>query len=68
LASFAYFEGTDEHGQKIQNAAKAKNVSEIEHCDIYANRFKDLAASFDVNYDVFIRTTEGKRILYINIF
>ena len=34
--------GTDEHGQKVQEAAEMRNVTPITHVDEYVLRFQDL--------------------------
>ena len=35
-----FLTGTDEHGQKVQEAAKKRNVQPKEHVDEYVKRFK----------------------------
>ena len=35
-----FLTGTDEHGQKVQEAADKRNVSPKEHVDEYVKRFK----------------------------
>lgn len=50
--------GTDEHGQKVLQAADALNLEPKQHCDNKAQIFKDLANTFEIDYDCFIRTTE----------
>ncbi|GAA5920182.1 hypothetical protein JCM1841_006632 [Sporobolomyces salmonicolor] len=52
--------GTDEHGLKIQRVAEAKGVSPKELCDGVSERFRDLARAANVDYQVFIRTTEER--------
>jgi len=37
-----FLTGTDEHGQKVQRAAAARNVTPQEHVDEYNLRFKNL--------------------------
>ena len=55
-----FLTGTDEHGQKIFDAAKAEGKTCLDHCDYYANRFKDLWEKLDINYHDFIRTTDER--------
>jgi methionyl-tRNA synthetase len=50
--------GTDEHGQKIEESAKQKNISPQELCDFYCNQFKKLNEKAQISYDHFIRTTD----------
>ncbi|WWC93969.1 methionine-tRNA ligase [Kwoniella sp. B9012] len=52
--------GTDEHGMKIQQAAKARGVGEQEFCDDVSERFRDLAKLANASNTDFIRTTEER--------
>ena len=53
-----FLTGTDEHGQKIQNSALKRNISEKKHVDEYMLRFKEMWKKLNIEYDDFIRTTE----------
>ena len=53
-----FLTGTDEHGQKVAEAAKAKNMSPKEHCDLYVRNFKKFWDDLGIKYDHFIRTTD----------
>ena len=53
-----FLTGTDEHGQKVQNSAIKRNISEKEHVDEYMLRFKEMWKKLNIKYDDFIRTTE----------
>ncbi len=53
-----FLTGTDEHGQKIEEAAKARGKSPQEYADEISKKFKDLWDDFDISYDRFIRTTD----------
>jgi len=55
-----FLTGTDEHGQKVQQAAENNGTTPQEHCDIYAERFQELWSYFNLSYDDFIRTTEER--------
>ncbi|MBD3165169.1 methionine--tRNA ligase [bacterium] len=55
-----FLTGTDEHGQKVQDAAKKLGRSPQEHCDITAQRFVNVWDKLNVEYDDFIRTTEPR--------
>ncbi|WWD17494.1 methionine-tRNA ligase [Kwoniella shandongensis] len=52
--------GTDEHGMKIQQAAKAKGIEEKAFCDDVSQRFRDLAQLANASHTDFIRTTEER--------
>jgi len=49
--------GSDEHGQKIAEAAEAAGVRPIELCDRYVAAFQTLNAKIAVSNDVYNRTT-----------
>lgn len=54
-----YFQtGTDEHGQKIEEKAKASNIAPKTYVDGVANSIKETYKLVDVSYDKFIRTTD----------
>ncbi|RLE14407.1 methionine--tRNA ligase [Candidatus Aerophobetes bacterium] len=55
-----FLTGTDEHGNKILQAAKEKGLSPIELADRMVNRFKNLWDKLLISYDDFIRTTEPR--------
>ena len=54
-----FLTGTDEHGQKVQQAAAKRGVSPQEHVDEFNLRFKSLWQKLDIEYDYFIRTTDA---------
>ncbi len=57
----AYFlTGTDEHGQKVANAATAAGTTPQAWCDELVPRWQKLFATYHVRYDDFIRTTEPR--------
>ncbi|QRV80422.1 methionyl-tRNA synthetase [Ceratobasidium sp. AG-Ba] len=68
LRSVVFSTGTDEHGLKIQQAAKEKGMAPLEFCDRLSERFKLLAKSADVSYSRFIRTTEQDHVLAVKRF
>lgn len=55
-----FITGTDEHGEKIELAASARNLEPLAHCDELASQYQDLWAKMDIEYDSFIRTTAPK--------
>ena len=54
-----FLTGTDEHGQKIEEAAKKRGESSKAYADKISATFKDLWDDFDISYDKFIRTTDA---------
>jgi methionyl-tRNA synthetase len=57
-----FLTGTDEHGQKVANAASAAGMTPQEWCDQLVPRWKELFALYNVAYDDFIRTTEQRHV------
>ena len=53
-----FLTGLDEHGQKIEQAATANSMTPQEHVDRIAALTKDLWKLMDIDYDIFIRTTD----------
>lgn len=53
-----FLTGTDEHGQKIEEAAKLKGKDPKQYADEISGKFKDLWDEFNISYDYFIRTTD----------
>ncbi len=53
-----FLTGTDEHGQKIEQAAKQRGKSPKSYADEISSKFKALWDEFDISYDKFIRTTD----------
>lgn len=54
--------GTDEHGQKLFEAAKAENISPKEYVDKNFLSFLNLIETLNISSDTFIRTTEERHI------
>lgn len=55
-----FLTGTDEHGQKVQQAADRRGVPPQQHVDELVVRFRDLWQQLDISHDDFIRTTEPR--------
>lgn len=53
-----FLTGTDEHGQKISQAAAAKGLKEKEYLDEIVADAKSLWKMLGISYDKFIRTTD----------
>jgi len=54
-----FMTGTDEHGQKIEEAAAKHGQSPKQYADGVSAKFKDLWDEFDISYDMFSRTTDA---------
>lgn len=57
-----FLTGSDEHGQKVEQAAKAAGLTPIEHTNELVKKFKALWSLLDITNDDFIRTTEPRHI------
>jgi len=55
-----FLTGTDEHGNKIAQAAKKKEITPAELANKMVNRFKNLWKNLNISYNDFIRTTEPR--------
>lgn len=51
--------GTDEHGQKIEEKAKAAGISPKEFVDNVSDIIKNICKILNISYDKFIRTTDS---------
>jgi methionyl-tRNA synthetase len=52
--------GTDEHGQKVERAARAAGVAPQEYADRISAEYRRLWDELDLKYDRFVRTTEDR--------
>jgi len=57
-----FLTGTDEHGQKVQEAAMRLKRSPQDYVNEMVIRFKDLWKALNISNDDFIRTTEERHI------
>ncbi len=55
-----FLTGTDEHGQKVEKAAQAKNIEPQLFTDEVSQGFRQLVEYFNFSNDDFIRTTEKR--------
>ncbi|MBU4269410.1 methionine--tRNA ligase, partial [Candidatus Dependentiae bacterium] len=61
LGKKTYFlTGTDEHGQKVEEAAVKNNLEPKKFVDTMIPAFKNVWQLFELEYDQFIRTTDKK--------
>ena len=61
-ADVLFLTGTDEHGQKMQEAAAEQGIKPIELADRMAERFEAAWKDLNISHDRFIRTTEGEHV------
>ncbi len=54
-----FLTGTDEHGQKVQNAVKKRGdgIDPQTYCDELAENFRAIWKELNISYDIFFRTT-----------
>ncbi len=57
-----FLTGTDEHGQKVDKAAKEKGLTPKEHADKMVENYKILWNKLNIHYDAFIRTTDQQHV------
>ena len=57
-----FLTGVDEHGQKVQNAARKLNVDPQAYVDQMSLRFQDTWKRLNISYDDFMRTTQPRHV------
>jgi methionyl-tRNA synthetase len=57
--------GTDEHGQKVERAAKARGISPLAYADEISGEYRRLWNSLGLQIDRFVRTTETRHELAV---
>jgi methionyl-tRNA synthetase len=60
--------GVDEHGGKIEATALGRGVSPQEHCDEITQKFQELWAKLNINYQKFSRTSSQKHNKLVQAF
>jgi methionyl-tRNA synthetase len=55
-----FITGTDEHGQKVQEAARKRGIPPQQHCDEMVLRYRELWSALSISHDDFVRTTEER--------
>jgi len=61
-----FLTGTDEHGLKIQKAAKKNGLEPLAFCDKISKVFKEFSKKLNLSNNDFIRTTEKRHYLAVN--
>jgi len=54
--------GSDEHGEKVVEAARAKGMPVQEYVDFVSGKFRHAWDELQISYDNFIRTTEDRHV------
>ncbi|XP_066247998.1 methionine--tRNA ligase, mitochondrial [Euwallacea similis] len=67
-AKIIFSTGTDEHGTKIQRAAKSHRTSVNDYCTKVSSQYQELANTFSISYTDFIRTSEERHITTVQKF
>jgi methionyl-tRNA synthetase len=52
-----FLTGTDEHGQKVEQAAAKRGLSPQQHCDEISAKFAQAWTALGIDFDIFFRTT-----------
>ena len=63
-----FLTGTDEHGNKVAQAATARGVTPGQHADEMVGKFKEVARKVDATNDFFIRTTDPEHKAFVQRF
>jgi methionyl-tRNA synthetase len=63
-----FLTGTDEHGQKMADAAEKHGATPIEWTDRVSERFREAWAALNISNDDFIRTTEARHYESVQTF
>jgi methionyl-tRNA synthetase len=58
--SVYFLTGTDEHGQKVQQTARARGVAPLEFADAISAEFRSMLPRLEISNDDFVRTTEER--------
>ncbi len=60
-----FLTGTDEHGQKVEKAARERGRTPKEHADLLSVNFRKLWEKLEITHDAFIRTTDMEHIAVV---
>ncbi|MDP4010172.1 MAG: methionine--tRNA ligase [Candidatus Shapirobacteria bacterium] len=63
-----FLTGTDEHGQKVAEAAAKEGLTLKEFCDKVAPRFEEAWNKLNISFDFFIRTTDPRHEKVVSDF
>ena len=57
-----FLTGSDEHGQKVEQSARAAGISPQEFCDRISPAWREMTRLLNISNDDFIRTTEPRHV------
>ena len=60
--------GLDEHSEKVEKTAIQNNMSTVDFVNKLAKIFKDSIAKLNINYDIFIRTSDDNHKEAVKVF
>src|SRR5262245_18566544 len=63
-----FLTGTDEHGLKVQKAAKARGIAPQQIADENAAEFRGVMTELELSFDHFIRTTDPEHVRQVQGF
>ena len=63
-----FLTGTDEHGNKVAQAAEERGLTPREHVDTLAPKFREMTLRVNAGNDFFIRTTDPQHEAYVQRF
>ena len=66
--SVVFITGVDEHGQKIQRTAEARQLSPQQHCDGISASYRELWSRWGISQDRFVRTTDPRHLQLVDQF
>ena len=67
-SAVVFVTGVDEHGQKIQRTAEARQLSPQQHCDGISASYRDLWTRWGISQDRFVRTTDPRHLQLVDQF
>src|SRR5438067_8223632 len=57
-----FLTGSDEHGQKVEQSARAAGIGPQEFCDRISPAWREMTKLLNISNDDFIRTTEPRHV------
>ena len=63
-----FLTGTDEHGNKVAQAAEQRGLTPREHVDALAPRYREMTLRVNASNDFFIRTTDPQHEAFVQAF
>jgi len=63
-----FLTGTDEHGQKVAQAAEKAGMPPKVFTDSFIDAFKSMWKKYEIDYDYFIRTTDEQHVKAVQVW